>query len=121
MAAARQPLGDDRRRAPALADIKKAASRGSGSGSEVIAEALGYLLGTHPEFTATRRGHARILGQIAFAHATSGAKAGGPGYLGRSLVRWPAAPQAHRPPQRVTGIDPRLVLQSARVLRRGLA
>jgi glycosyltransferase involved in cell wall biosynthesis len=34
-----------------------------------MAEALEYILAKHPEFETSRRGKARILGQIAFAHA----------------------------------------------------
>lgn len=37
-----------------------------------IAEAMTFLLRKHPEFATSRRGHARVLGQIAFARAASG-------------------------------------------------
>lgn len=38
----------------------------------MIAEALDYLLAKHPEFARSRRGLARINGQIAFALASAG-------------------------------------------------
>lgn len=41
-----------------------------------IAEALTYLLDKHPDFATSRPGHARVLGQIAFARAASGDRAG---------------------------------------------
>lgn len=37
-----------------------------------IAEALTFLLDKHPDFTASPRGRARVLGQVAFAQAASG-------------------------------------------------
>lgn len=105
-----------------LADINKAGTSWFRERGHIIAEALVYLLESHPELSATRRGHARILGQIAFAHATCGAKRDAASYIWRSLVRWPAAPQAHLALfQLVTGADPRLLLRSARVVGRGLS
>jgi glycosyltransferase involved in cell wall biosynthesis len=44
---------------------------------EVIVDALRYLLERHPEFEASRRGRARIHGQIAFALAAGGRRRAG--------------------------------------------
>jgi len=108
-------------RAP-LANINKAGTSWFRERGEVIASALQYLLATHPELAGTRRGHARILGQIAFAHSTSGARRDAVTYIGRSLRRWPIAPQAHLALfQLVTGADPRVLLKSARVVGRGIS
>jgi hypothetical protein len=83
---------------------------------------LRYLLQIHPELAGSRRGHARILGQIAFALAVSGSRRASLHYVLRSLWRWPAAPQAHLALfQLVTGADPRLLLKSARVVGRGIS
>ena len=105
-----------------LANINKAGQSWFRERAEVIAEALQYLLATHPELARSRRGHARILGQIAFALATSGARRASLQYVFRSLRRWPAAPQAHLALfQLVTGADPRLLLKTARAVGRGIS
>ena len=105
-----------------LANINKAGQSWFRERAGVIADALKYLLATHPELARSRRGHARILGQIAFALATSGARRSSLGYVLRSLRRWPAAPQAHLALfQLVTGADPRLLLKSARAVGRGIS
>jgi len=39
---------------------------------QTIVTALRYLLAKHPDFVESRRGHARVLGQIAFAEAAMG-------------------------------------------------
>lgn len=41
-----------------------------------IAEAMDYLLAKHPDFASSPAGHARVLGQIAFARAASGNRHG---------------------------------------------
>ncbi len=51
----------------------------------MIDQALGYLLDTYPEFAAHRRGHARVLGQRAFAQAA--ARRPGAGSMIRATVR----------------------------------
>ena len=105
-----------------LANINKDGQSWFREKAEVIAAALKYLLATHPELAGSRRGHARILGQIAFALATSGARRASLDYVFRSLRRWPAAPQAHLALfQLVTGADPRLLLKSARAVGRGIS
>jgi glycosyltransferase involved in cell wall biosynthesis len=41
-----------------------------------IAEALTFLLDKHPDLATSRPGHARLLGQVAFARAASGDRSG---------------------------------------------
>jgi hypothetical protein len=59
-----------------------------------IAEALTWLLERYPEFRAVPRGHARILGQIAFATAAQGERGAAVGHALRAMrasVREPRA------------------------------
>ncbi len=108
-------------RAP-LANIKKDGQSWFRERSEVIAEALEYLLAQHPEITRSRRGHARILGQIAFARANLGERAEALSLIKQSLVLWPLAPQAGLALFQVTfHTDPRVLLRGARVVGRGLS
>lgn len=90
--------------------------------AEVVAAALAHLLATHPELTASRRGHARILGQIAVAHAGLREREQALRWARASLARWPLAPQALLALlQLATGADPRVLLRSARLVGRGLS
>lgn len=105
-----------------LANIKKDGQSWFRERAEVVSEALQHLLDTHPELRASRRGHARILGQIAFAEASLGHRAQGLRWARTALARWPLAPQAHLALVLLTtGADPRLLLRSARVVGRGLS
>ncbi|WP_210649096.1 glycosyltransferase [Nocardioides sp. SYSU D00065] len=58
------------------------------------ATALEYLLDKHPDFGSHRRGHARILGQIAYARAAAGERRVAARLAGRALRRHPAVPYA---------------------------
>ena len=105
-----------------LANVKKDGQSWFRERAEVVAEALEYLLRTHPEIQASRRGHARILGQIAFARATLGERKESARWIRRSVSRWPLAPQAGLALVQVSlGVDPRWLLKSARVVGRGLS
>lgn len=105
-----------------LANIKKDGQSWFRERAEVVAEALQYLLHEHPEIRSSRRGHARILGQIAFARASLGDRRGALRWIARSLVRWPAAPQAALALFLVLfRVDTRLLLRSARTVGRGLS
>jgi glycosyltransferase involved in cell wall biosynthesis len=55
------------------------------SGWDAMAAALTHLLERYPEFGKEPRGTARIMGQIAFAHAASGRGAGSRAWARRSL------------------------------------
>ena len=105
-----------------LANIKKDGQSWFRERAEVVAEALKYLLGKHPEITASRRGHARILGQIAFATASLGERRAALRWIAKSLLRWPLAPQAGLALVSVVfRADSRLLLRSARSVGRGLS
>ncbi len=90
--------------------------------SEVVATALVHMLDRHPELCSSRRGHARVLGQIAFAKATLGQRGEALTWARRALVRWPLAPQALLALFQVaTRADPRMLLKVARLAGRGLS
>ena len=58
-----------------LADIRKDVPSWFRDRSLNTATALEYLLDKHPDFRDRRRGHARILGQIAYARGAAGERA----------------------------------------------
>ncbi len=60
-----------------------------------IADALEYLLAKHPDFASDRGGHARVLGQIAFARAAAGERREATRTALRALRRNPAEPRAY--------------------------
>jgi glycosyltransferase involved in cell wall biosynthesis len=104
-----------------LANIKKDGESWFRERAEVIAEALEYVLRVHPEIARSRRGYARVAGQIAFARANLGQRRDATRWLLRSMGRWPLSPQAGLALfQLVFRVDPRLLLRSARVMGRGL-
>lgn len=105
-----------------LANIKKDGQSWFRERAEVVAEALEYLLRTHPEIKASRRGHARILGQIAFATASLGQRRVALRWVGRSMSRYPVAPQAGLALfLLVFRADTRVLLRTARSVGRGLS
>jgi glycosyltransferase involved in cell wall biosynthesis len=104
-----------------LADIRKYNQSWFRGRAEVTVEALEFLLEQHPELTTNRPGHARILGQIAFAKATLGERRDALRWSGRALRAWPVAPHAALAvAQATTGVDPSVALRSARAFGRGL-
>lgn len=104
-----------------LADIRKSGPSWFRERQPVVAEALEYLLRTHPELRESRRGEARLLGQIAFAHAATGDRRTATGWLLRSLRRWPLTPHAALTAVSIaTGLDPQLSLRTAQAMGRGL-
>lgn len=105
-----------------LANVHKDGVSWFRSRNEVVADALEYLLDRHPDLRSTRRGHARILGQIAFARASLGQRRASARWIARSLGRWPLAPQAGIAlAQVLLPVDPRVVLRGARLFGRGLS
>ena len=77
-----------------LANIKKDGQSWFRERAEVVAEALEYVLRTHPEIRESRRGHARILGQIALRAPVLGQRREALTWIARSASRWPLAPQS---------------------------
>lgn len=89
--------------------------------AEVVVEALEYLLAKHPEITESPAGHARVLGQIAFARSTLGHRQAAVVTAGRALRRWPLAPHAALAlTHAATGIDPRVLLGVVQKTGRGI-
>lgn len=104
-----------------LADIRKDAVSYYLGKAQVTAAGLEMLLAKHPEIATSRRGHARLLGQIAYAHSTAGHRTAAWRFAARSLRRWPAAPFGHLAVLHlITRLRAERVLQLARVFGRGL-
>jgi glycosyltransferase involved in cell wall biosynthesis len=105
-----------------LADIRKDIPSWFRDRSLDTATALEYLLDKHPDFRERRRGHARILGQIAYARAAAGERGRGVRLAGRALLRSPAAPHAWLALAVAgPGIGSSRLLSAARRLGRGLS
>lgn len=105
-----------------LADIRKDIPSWFRDRSLNTATALEYLLAKHPDLSDGRRGHARILGQIAAARAAAGERKEGARIAVRALGRYPAAPHAWLALAVAgPGIEPRKLLTAARRLGRGLS
>jgi glycosyltransferase involved in cell wall biosynthesis len=105
-----------------LADIRKDVPSWFRGRSLNTASALEYLLDKHPDFRERRRGHARILGQIAYARAAGGERGRGARIASRALCRYPAAPYAWLALAVAgPGIEPRRMLSAARRVGRGLS
>ena len=105
-----------------LADIRKDVPSWFRDRSLNTAAALEYLLDKHPDFRECRRGHARILGQIAYARAAAGERGRAARIAGRALFRYPAAPHAWLALGVAgPGIEPQRMLWAARRLGRGLS
>jgi glycosyltransferase involved in cell wall biosynthesis len=104
-----------------LADIRKNNPSWFRERSEVVAQALEYLLANHPELAETRKGHARVLGQIAFAHATLRERRTALRWALRAIRRWPVAPHAGLALVVAgTGMSPQLALRMTRRVGRGI-
>jgi len=111
----REPLADVRKNIPNMRD------RFHGGGFRNVAMGLEYVLAKHPDIAASRRGHARVLGKIAYARSQLGERRTAFRYASKALVRWPLSPHpyialAHI----VTQADPRHMLRAARLFRRGI-
>jgi glycosyltransferase involved in cell wall biosynthesis len=103
-----------------LADIRKDAKSWYQRGN--AAPALEYLLAKHPDFAASPRGHARILGQIAFARSVLGERGPALRYAAKAIARWPVSPFPYIAfVHTATRIHPRHLLRAARLFRRGMA
>jgi glycosyltransferase involved in cell wall biosynthesis len=105
-----------------LADIRKDGTSWYQDAAYKTAEGLEYLLAKHPDIATSRRGHARILGQIAYARSSLGERGPALRYALRALSRWPLSPHPYIAlVQITTRIHPRYVLRAAQLLRRGQA
>jgi len=105
-----------------LADIRKDGKSYYQGTAENTALALEYMLAKHPDIASSPRGHARMLGQIAFARSALGERGPAIRYAAKAVVRWPISPYPYMAfVQAVTHIDPRHLLRAARLFRRGMA
>jgi glycosyltransferase involved in cell wall biosynthesis len=105
-----------------LADIRKDGRSWYEGGAENAALALEYLLAKHPDIAASPRGHARVLGQIAFARSALGERGPAMRYAMKAAIRWPISPYPYIAfLHAATRIHPRHILRAARLFRRGMA
>jgi glycosyltransferase involved in cell wall biosynthesis len=105
-----------------LADIRRNGTSGFQGAAEKVSAGLEYLLAKHPDFTTSRRGHARLLGQIAFARSALGERGRALRLTAKSLALWPASPYPYIALVHiVTGTEPRHLMRAARLFRREVA
>ena len=105
-----------------LADINKRVQSWYTGRSTNTLEALQVFLERHPEITTSRRGHARVLGQMSFVESTMGRRRDALGHAWQGLKAWPATPHvALAYGHIVTGVDPATLLKVARRFGRGLS
>jgi glycosyltransferase involved in cell wall biosynthesis len=105
-----------------LADIRKDGTSWYEGGALKAVEGLEYLLAKHPDIATSRRGHARILGQIASARSSLGERGLAFRYTLRALSRWPFSPYPYVAlVQITTRIHPRYVLRASQLIGRGQA
>ena len=105
-----------------LADIRKDVPSWFRGRALNTADALEYMLAKHQDFTSCPPGHARVLGQIAYARATAGERRPAIRYAGRALRVYPTAPHAWLGlATALTGVSPQRVLGLARTFGRGVS
>jgi glycosyltransferase involved in cell wall biosynthesis len=105
-----------------LADIRRNGTSKYQGAAEKVSAGLEYLLAKHPDFTTSRRGHARLLGQIAFARSSLGERGLALRLTLKSLALWPASPYPYIALLHiVTGVEPQQLMRTARLFRREMA
>lgn len=104
-----------------LADIRKDVPSWFRGRALNTAEALEYMLAKHPDIRSSRRGHSRMLGQIAYARGTAGEKRAALQVAGEALKRNPVAPHAWLAVAGTAGVSPQKLLTFARTFGRGVA
>jgi hypothetical protein len=108
--------------APPLADIRRNATSWYQGGSEKVAAGLEYLLAKHPDIAKSRRGHARLLGQIAFAKSALGQRGQALRLSTKAIIRYPPSPYPYIAlVHTVTRLQPSHMLRAARLFRREMA
>jgi glycosyltransferase involved in cell wall biosynthesis len=105
-----------------LADIRRNARSWYQGNADDTARGLEYMLRKHPDIAASPRGHARMLGQIAFARSSLGERGPALHSAMKALSRWPLSPHPYIALIHVTtGINPKYLLRAARLFRRDMA
>jgi glycosyltransferase involved in cell wall biosynthesis len=105
-----------------LADITKDSGSWYPGNAAVTVAGLEYLLAKHPEIAESPRGHARLLGQIAFSRSLLGQRGRALRYAASAIARWPVSPHGYLALAHIaTGVDRKHVLRVARLVGRGLA
>ncbi len=105
-----------------LADIRKDSGSWWPGNAAITVAGLEYLLAKHPEIAASPRGHARMLGQIAFSRSLLGERGPALRCAALAVARWPASPYPYLALAHImTGVDRKHVLRAARLVGRGLA
>lgn len=105
-----------------LADIRKDAQSWYPGHAAITVAGLEYLLAKHRDLAASRRGRARMLGQIGFARSVLGERRQALRCALTAIMLWPASPHGYLALANVTArIDRRHMLRMARLFRRGLA
>jgi glycosyltransferase involved in cell wall biosynthesis len=105
-----------------LADIRKDSGSWWPGNAAITVAGLEYLLAKHPEIAASPRGHARMLGQIAFSRSLLGERGRALRYAALAIARWPGSPHGYLALAHiVTGVDRKHLLRAARLVGRGLA
>ncbi len=108
--------------APLLADVRKDSGSWYYGRAAMTAAGLEHLLAKHPDIAGSRRGHARMLGQIALARSVLGERRQAARYVMKAFARWPVSLHASVALAHIaTGIDDRHLRRAARLLRRGMA
>lgn len=108
--------------APLLADVRKDSGSWYYGRAAMTAAGLEHLLAKHPDIAGSRRGHARMLGQIALARSVLGERKQAARYVMKAFARWPVSLHASVALAHIaTGIDDRHLRRAARLLRRGMA
>jgi hypothetical protein len=103
-----------------LADIRKNTTSWYRGVAESALPSLEYMMAKHPDFTSSRRGHARMLGQMAFARSSLGQRGPALRDAMKALTRWPVSPYPYVALAHIaTGVHPRHIQRAARLLRRG--
>jgi glycosyltransferase involved in cell wall biosynthesis len=105
-----------------LADIRKDGHSYYRGRAENATVALVAFLDKHPDIAADRRGHARVLGQLAFAESSLGHRRAATKLALRSLARWPLSPHPYVALLQITTrIEPTRIAKLARKFGRGMA
>jgi hypothetical protein len=105
-----------------LADISKNTTSWYRGIAESALPSIEYMMAKHPDFASSRRGHARLLGQMAFARSSLGQRGPALRDAAKALSRWPASPYPYVALAHITtGVHPRHIQRAARLFRRGTA